>query len=188
MTYIIIGISFTLIWLGTCFHIIRYIRGFRKELFQKKAKEYSPDEDKENTSTARPFEFFSHVDSNLLLSILRQEHPQVIALVLAYLEPNKSSAVLQGLPCEVQVDILHRIADIDHVDPVVCSEIELVLEKKLSTLSSQRYPPAGGIESAAEILNLVDDTSRNHIIEKIEYEDPKFAEKINLSLAALRKK
>ena len=192
-----IGIFFILIWLATSFFIVWYIRKIKNDLLQvfsdkpslsKKAKEYFPEEDKENTSTPRPFCFVSRVDPKQLLAVIQQEHPQVIALVLAYLEPNKSSVVLQGLPCEVQADVIYRIANMDHVESEVCLEIERVLEKKLSRLPSEGYLAAGGIENTVEILNLVDDTSRRNIIGKIKDEDPGIAEKINLSLVALKKK
>ena len=126
----------------------------------------------------RPFDFIRRTDPAHLLNFIQQEHPQTIALILAYLEPNKASVILQNLPHEVQSDVARRIAQMDRTSPEVLREVERVLEKKLSTLSSEDYTTAGGVESIVEILNLVDRASEKQIIEALEDEDPELAEEI----------
>ncbi|MCL2008285.1 MAG: flagellar motor switch protein FliG [Treponema sp.] len=126
----------------------------------------------------RPFDFIRRTDPAHLLNFIQQEHPQTIALILAYLEPNKASVILQGLPNEVQSDVARRIATMDRTSPEVLREVERVLEKKLSTLSSEDYSAAGGVEAIVEILNLVDRASEKQIIEALEDEDPELAEEI----------
>jgi flagellar motor switch protein FliG len=126
----------------------------------------------------RPFDFIRRTDPAHLLNFIQQEHPQTIALILAYLEPNKSSVILQNLPHEVQSDVARRIATMDRTSPEVLREVERVLEKKLSSLSSEDYTAAGGVESIVEILNLVDRASEKQIIEALEDEDPELAEEI----------
>jgi flagellar motor switch protein FliG len=66
----------------------------------------------------------------------------------------------------------------DRTSPEVLREVERVLEKKLSTLSSEDYTAAGGVESIVEILNLVDRSTEKGIIEQLEEEDPELAEEI----------
>ena len=126
----------------------------------------------------RPFDFIRRTDPAHLLNFIQQEHPQTIALILAYLEPNKASVILQNLPHEVQSDVARRIASMDRTSPEVLREVERVLEKKLSTLSSEDYTAAGGVESIVEILNMVDRASEKQIIEALEDEDPELAEEI----------
>jgi flagellar motor switch protein FliG len=126
----------------------------------------------------RPFDFIRRTDPAHLLNFIQQEHPQTIALILAYLEPNKASIILQNLPHEVQSDVARRIATMDRTSPEVLREVERVLEKKLSTLSSEDYTAAGGVESIVDILNLVDRASEKQIIEALEDEDPELAEEI----------
>ena len=126
----------------------------------------------------RPFDFIRRTDPAHLLNFIQQEHPQTIALILAYLEPNKASIILQNLPHEVQSDVARRIATMDRTSPEVLREVERVLEKKLSTLSSEDYTTAGGVENIVEILNLVDRASEKQIIEALEDEDPELAEEI----------
>ncbi|MDR1031153.1 MAG: flagellar motor switch protein FliG [Treponema sp.] len=126
----------------------------------------------------RPFDFIRRTDPAHLLNFIQQEHPQTIALIVAYLEPNKASVIIQNLPHEMQSDVARRIATMDRTSPEVLREVERVLEKKLSTLSSEDYTAAGGVESIVEILNLVDRTSEKQIIEALEGDDPELAEEI----------
>jgi flagellar motor switch protein FliG len=126
----------------------------------------------------RPFDFIRRTDPAHLLNFIQQEHPQTIALILAYLEPNKASIILQNLQHELQSDVARRIATMDRTSPETLREVERVLEKKLSTLSSEDYTQAGGVESIVEILNLVDRSSEKMIIEALEDEDPELAEEI----------
>lgn len=126
----------------------------------------------------RPFDFIRRTDPTHLLNFIQQEHPQTIALILAYLEPQKASIILSSLPHEVQSDVAKRIATMDRTSPEVLREVERVLEKKLSTLSSEDYTAAGGVPSIVDILNLVDRSTEKTIIESLEEEDPELAEEI----------
>ncbi|PIE98110.1 MAG: flagellar motor switch protein FliG [Treponema sp.] len=126
----------------------------------------------------RPFDFIRRTDPAHLLNFIQQEHPQTIALILAYLEPQKASLILQSLPDEIQSDVARRIATMDRTSPDVLREVERVLEKKLSSISSEDYTAAGGVESIVEILNLVDRSSEKSIIESLEDDDPDLAEEI----------
>jgi flagellar motor switch protein FliG len=128
-----------------------------------------------NDEGDKPFEFIKRFAPEHLLNFIQQEHPQVIALVLAHLEPYKASIILQNLYQELQSDVARRIATLDHVSPTIIREIERVLEKKLSMLSSETYSEAGGVESTVEILNLLGHDSREHIIKAFENEEPELA-------------
>jgi flagellar motor switch protein FliG len=112
------------------------------------------------------------------LNFIQQEYPQTIALILAYLEPGKAAVILQNLPEDMQAEVSKRLATMDRTSPDVLREVERVLEKKLSTLSSEDYTAAGGVEAIVEILNLVDRSSEKSIIESLEEEDPDLAEEI----------
>jgi flagellar motor switch protein FliG len=126
----------------------------------------------------RPFDFIRRTDPAHLLNFIQQEHPQTISLILAYLEPQKASAILGSLSHELQSDVARRIATMDRTSPETLREVERVLEKKLSTLSSEDFTAAGGVENIVEIINLVDRTTEKAIIESLEEEDPELAEEI----------
>lgn len=131
-----------------------------------------------NSLQIRPFDFIRRTDPAHLMNFIQQEHPQTIALILAYLEPQKASIIMGSLPNDTRSDVAKRIATMDRTSPEVLREVERVLEKKLSTLSSEDYTSAGGVENIVEILNLVDRATEKLIIESLEDEDPELAEEI----------
>ena len=126
----------------------------------------------------RPFDFIRRTDPSHLLNFIQSEHPQTIALILSYLEPQKASQILSSLPHEIQADVAKRIATMDRTSPDVLREVERVLERKLSTLASEDYTSAGGIDAIVEILNMVDRGTEKTIIESLEDDDPELAEEI----------
>ncbi|MCH5149961.1 MAG: flagellar motor switch protein FliG [Spirochaetales bacterium] len=126
----------------------------------------------------RPFEAVRKTDPDHLYNFIQNEHPQTIALILAYLDSNKASDVIRKLEHEKQSEVAKRIARMDRTSPEVLREVERVLEKKLSTLTSEDFTTAGGIDTIVEILNLVDRTTERTILETLEEEDPDLAEEI----------
>ncbi|MDA3900596.1 MAG: flagellar motor switch protein FliG [Spirochaetes bacterium] len=126
----------------------------------------------------RPFDFIRRTDPSHLLNFIANEHPQTIALILAYLDPQKAAQILSSLNHDIQADVAKRIAKMDRTSPDVLREVERVLERKLSTLASEDYTSAGGIDAIVEVLNNVDRTTEKIIIEALEEDDPELAEDI----------
>jgi len=185
MTIIIIGISFILIWFITTFFVVRYIKKLKNDLLNKFSNtEKSSEKESENIHEeneergVKPFDFIKRADPENLLNYIRQEHPQIIALILAHLEPAKASIIMKKLPFELLGDVSVRIATLDRVSLEIIREIERVLEKKLSTLSIEDYFAVGGVENIVEILNHADGDSRDQIIREIAGDDPELAEEI----------
>ncbi|MCX7810852.1 MAG: flagellar motor switch protein FliG [Leptospiraceae bacterium] len=126
----------------------------------------------------RPFDFIRRQDPQHLLNFIQNEHPQTIALILCYMDPNKASQILSSLPHNIQADVAKRVALMERVSPDILREVERVLERKLSALSSEDYTSAGGIDAIVEILNNVDRATEKTIIEALEDDDPELAEEI----------
>lgn len=126
----------------------------------------------------RPFDFIRKTEPGQLLNFIQGEHPQTIALILAYLEPEKASAIISALPPERQADVAKRIAIMDTTSPDVIKEIERVLERKLSSIAPREMSVAGGVKSVVEIINRVDRATEKTIMESLEVQDPELAEEI----------
>lgn len=126
----------------------------------------------------RPFDFVRKADPSQLLNFIQNEHPQTIALILAYLKPQQSSIVLSALPQDKQADVARRIATMDRTSPEVIKEVERILEKKLSSLVTEDFTAAGGVQSIVDILNSVDRGTEKYIMETLEIEDTDLAEEI----------
>jgi len=125
-----------------------------------------------------PFDFLRRTDPKAVVSFLVNEHPQTIALVLAYLDVNQASALLQALDPAKQAEVARRLALLDRTSPDVIREIERVLEKNLSSILSQEMATAGGISALVEILNRVDRATEKAILETLGEKDPQLAEQI----------
>ena len=126
----------------------------------------------------RPFDFVRKADPTQLLNFIQGEHPQTIALILAYLKPPQAGSIISALPQDKQADVARRIAQMDRTSPEVIKEIERVLERKLSSMVSQDYSIAGGLQAIVEILNSVDRGTEKYIMETLEVQDTDLAEQI----------
>ncbi|MBM7571819.1 flagellar motor switch protein FliG [Aquibacillus albus] len=126
----------------------------------------------------KPFDFARKADPSQILNFIQNEHPQTIALVLSYLDPEQSGQILSELPQEMQADIAKRIAVMDSTSPEIIYEVEQVLEKKLSTTVTQDYTQTGGIQAVVEVLNGVDRSTERTILDALEIQDPELAEEI----------
>ncbi len=126
----------------------------------------------------KPFEFIRKTDASQLLNFIQDEHPQTIALILSYLSPTQSSAIISSLTPDRQADVAKRIALMDRTSPDVIKEVEKVLESKLSSLVNQDYTIIGGVDAVVEILNTVDRGTEKHIMESLEIEEPELADEI----------
>ncbi len=126
----------------------------------------------------RPFEFIRKTDPSQLLNFIQDEHPQTIALILAYMPVQQAAQVISSLPSEKQADVAKRIAQMDRTSPDVIQEVERVLEKKLESLANQDYTIVGGVDSIVDILNSVDRTTNKRIMDDLEVENVELADEI----------
>ena len=130
----------------------------------------------------RPFSIARKVDSSQLLSVINNEHPQTIALILCYMQSDKAAQVLAELPEEVQSEVAYRIASMSSSSPIVIKEIEKVLESKLSSVVRTEMTTLGGVETLVGILNQVDRTTEKNITEGLEREDSELADRVKSSM------
>lgn len=129
-----------------------------------------------------PFSALRKVDSKRLASLISDEHPQTVALILGYLDPTQASVVMAALPDDMKADIAKRIALLEQVSPEVVDEVERILERKLSNIYQSDYKKAGGITALVDILNRVDRTTERYILDQLENNDKDLAEEVRQRL------
>ncbi len=127
---------------------------------------------------ALPFGFLQKVDSQNLLTFIIDEHPQTIALVLCHVPPAQAAAIIAGLPPDRQLAVIRRIANMGQTSPEIIKEVEKGLESRMSSVMSQQFENAGGVESVAEILNVIDRATERNILENLAQEAPDLVEEI----------
>lgn len=126
----------------------------------------------------KPFDFVRKTDPSQVLNLIQGEHPQTIALILSYLDPQQSAAIMSALPSERQADVARRISIMDRTSPEIIRDVESILERKISSLGTQDYTTAGGIKAVVNILNKVDRSTEKTILETLEVQDPELSEEI----------
>src|SRR5690625_74575 len=126
----------------------------------------------------RPFDFARKADPQQVLNFIQGEHPQTIALVLSYLDPEQAGQILSSLEENVQADIASRIATMDSTTPDIIAEIEQVLEKNISSSLTEDYTQTGGVQSVVDVLNEVDRSTERTILDSLEIQQPELAEEI----------
>lgn len=129
-----------------------------------------------------PFYGLRKTDPKHLLSFIRDEHPQTIAMILAYLEPAQATAILGALPPEIQSEVARRIAIMERASPDVVQDVERVLERKLSVVMTEEALDVGGVQALVRMLNMADRATEKAILEELERDDPRLAEEIRQQL------
>jgi flagellar motor switch protein FliG len=132
----------------------------------------------EQSIRSTPFSFLKKAESSNLLTFIQDEHPQTIALVLAHLESKQAAEILAGLAAAKQLEVVRRIATMEHTNPDIVKEVERGLESRLAAIVVQRYEKTGGVSAVAEILNLADRATEKTLLEALEEEDPDLVENI----------
>jgi len=127
---------------------------------------------------AVPFAFLRQIDSQNILTYIIDEHPQTIALVLSHLPANVSSEILAGLPTDRQLSVVQRIATMGQTSPDIIQEVEQGLEKRMSSVMSQSFENAGGVEAVAEMLNVSDRATERTLLENLTQENSNLVEEI----------
>ncbi|HTW13765.1 MAG TPA: flagellar motor switch protein FliG [Nocardioides sp.] len=126
-----------------------------------------------------PFQFLHQADPAQLRSFIVDEHPQVIALVLAHMTPDKASLLLSGLPSDQQAQVAHRIAVMDRTSPDIVRAVEATLERKLSSmLQPQEHSKVGGLDPLVNIINRSDRSTERQIVEGLEALDQALADEV----------
>jgi flagellar motor switch protein FliG len=132
----------------------------------------------QQTIEAMPFGFIKNVDSQTLLQFIGEEHPQTIALLLSHVPSPYAAELLAGLDADKQVDVIRRVATIGRTSPDAVNELEYGLEMRLSSMVNQQHTNAGGAESVAEILNVVERSVERTIMDSIGRDDPELSDDI----------
>ncbi len=129
--------------------------------------------------SSKGLEALKWMEPRAISEIIRFEHPQIIAIVLSYLDSDQAAAVLTLLPENQQSDIMMRIASLDGIQPSALQELDEILEKQFEgTGSSIKSSSVGGTKTAANILNFMETSIEAKIMEKVKELDSDMGQSI----------
>src|SRR5436190_9981685 len=125
-----------------------------------------------------PFEFLRKADPDSVVSFIADEHPQMIALILSYLEPYRAGRIVEGLPMAKQQEVIRRLATIEPTSPAVVEQVEKALQGRLEAFGAQDVRETDGISAAAKVLNHVTRATERVIMEGLRTDEPDLVEKL----------
>ncbi len=128
--------------------------------------------------SSKGLESLKWMESRAIAEMVNQEHPQIIALVLAHLEPDQSAEVLGYLPERTRSDVVMRIATLDGVQPHALHELDEIMERQFSGSSKLKSATVGGLKAAANILNNMEAARENELIGAIRSADAALGDRI----------
>lgn len=128
--------------------------------------------------TASGLEQLKWMDPRAIVEVIKLEHPQIVAVVLSYLDSEQASEVLGALSEKVRADVLLRIAVLDRLQPSALQELNRVIEEQFRGNTHVKSSTVGGVKTAANILNFMDASLESVILDQINEYDAELAEKI----------
>ena len=128
--------------------------------------------------STKGLEALKWMDARAVAELIRLEHPQIIAIVLAYLEADQSAEILTCLPANMRSDIMVRIATLDGVQPSALSELDDIMEKTFAGKGTARTSALGGAKAAANIINNLEPSQEGVIMDQIVQTDEALGSRI----------
>jgi flagellar motor switch protein FliG len=114
----------------------------------------------------------------MLAGVLRGEHPQAIALILAHLGHRQAAGVLQTLEPAVAAEVLYRVARMEKVAPEMLTVVQSALDSKGDLALGQEMTPSGGPDMAAQMLNQLGQTAEQQLLEILAERDSDMVDQI----------
>nr|WP_242510324.1 flagellar motor switch protein FliG [Halorhodospira halophila] len=128
--------------------------------------------------TTRGLDQLKWLDPRTIAEMIRLEHPQIIAIVVSYLEPDQAGLVLAEMPERMRHDIVMRVATLEGIQPRALQELDEIMEKQFSGQQRLKSSTMGGLQSAANILNNMDGQTETAILDNVKELDEELAERI----------
>ena len=127
---------------------------------------------------SKGLEALKWMEPRAVAEIIRQEHPQIISIVLSYLDPDQAAAVLSQLPERARPDVLMRIASLDGIQPSALIELDEIMERQFTASTNLKSSTVGGTKQAAEILNFLESSMEGEILDSIKEIDSELGQTI----------
>ncbi|MEJ2163879.1 MAG: flagellar motor switch protein FliG [Desulfobacterales bacterium] len=132
----------------------------------------------ENDDESEGLKAIDSLRADEIFELIKDEHPQTIAIILIHLRTAAASDVLSRLSDEIKTDVAVRVANLDKVNAEMVEEVNTVFKEILKNKKSSVTNVSGGIDRLAEILNLTDEISSELILNEIEENDADMAAQI----------
>jgi len=126
----------------------------------------------------KSFDFLRRTDIKSLFSVLQHERPQIIAIVLSYIDSSKAASVISALSEDKRVAVVEKIAKMDSASPEAIKIVEAQMKNKFSTVMTTDFAKIGGIDYIAEVMNNMDRSNEKYIFDEMGKKDIELTETI----------
>ncbi|MGW9403959.1 flagellar motor switch protein FliG [Arthrobacter sp. NPDC055585] len=133
-----------------------------------------------SSMAGKSFEFLERAEAAQIVSLLENELPQTIALVLAHMRPQRASAVIGGFPDQLRTEIAQCIANMSRATPEAIRVVAETLKARATAVGAAREAAdqIGGIQPLVDIINRADAATERAILEALDERDPDLAEEV----------
>ena len=128
--------------------------------------------------TSKGLEALKWMEPRAIADMIRLEHPQIVAIVLSYVDPDQAAEVFAHLPEWLRGDVIMRIATLDGIHPSALSELDEIMEKQFAGNAGSKSSSLGGPKVAASILNLMDGSTEASVMEHVRKVDEALSSRI----------
>ncbi len=135
-----------------------------------------------NKDIQKEIQFIENFEPSFTASILQEEHPQIISVILSLIKPSLSANILKFFPTELRIEVIKRISDISYISPESLEKIINSLKSKFEKKSNEVFTQMDGIQSIVSIFNHLDRKYENELLEYLENYDKELYEKIKAKL------
>jgi len=129
-------------------------------------------------ANSKGIEQLKWMDTRSIADLIRLEHPQIISIILSLLDSDQAADVLTMLPQNMRSDILMRIATLEGVQPAALRELDDIMEKQLTGSEGTKSSQIGGVDAAANILNFIESSIGEPMMQDINESDADLAQRI----------
>ncbi len=121
------------------------------------------------------FAFLAQVESEDLFTLLKDEHPQMISVVIGFISPQKAAYLLKEFPIKISTDIAMRVAKIEKASPEILQRMATALKEKYKKLQANQQGirgTSGGVDSLISIMNHMSGSEERKLMDKLDVSDP----------------
>ena len=105
------------------------------------------------TRASNGLDILNWMDARSIAEMIRGEHPQIISIIVSFLEHEIAADVLHYLPEDLRADIIMRVAQLETIQPEALEELETIMQKQFTSNSAVKSSNVGGVNQAAKIMN-----------------------------------
>lgn len=118
------------------------------------------------------------MEPRAISDLIRNEHPQIQALILSYVENDQAAGVLKYLDDQTRLELMMRVSTLDTIQPMALQELNDIMEKQFSGNTVGKTRSVGGIKTAANIMNALDFAIEEPLLKSIKEQNPDLGQAI----------